>query len=291
MNSRAPRTWSIAIHPPSGRSQPAAARPMGTQRISAARNKLCRRRGRAHGDGMATHVSLCHPQRRATLRKNATRSASQRASTTGLADSCTCSGAGELGLGRGRQAWHRGANADALCRAGRVGDERRRCAPGAAPSRPRPAFWSSALARWSCTGSPRPQSLPPAAWLSTSLQQTDSPLAAWPAVVRLVGFRPVAFWPQASWPEFSWAADSWPPASRRPTSLALTSVRLQAWSHRCLERRGSLATRGPPRGTWQHSGNRAGPCGQPGQQELRADTRGGVFRWVQRAVLDPETSH
>ena len=118
-DTRAPRAWLVAIHISSGRSQPAAARPMGMQRTSAARNKLRRRRrGRAYGDEMMTHGSLCNPHRRATLSRIMTRSVSQRASTTGLADSRTCSGAGELGLGRGRQAWHRGANADALCKAG-----------------------------------------------------------------------------------------------------------------------------------------------------------------------------
>ena len=103
-DTRAPRAWLVAIHTSSGRSQPAAARPMGMQRTSAARNKLRRRRrGRAYGDEMMTHGSLCNPHRRATLSRIMTRSVGQRASTTDLADSCACSCGGELAV----RAWHR----------------------------------------------------------------------------------------------------------------------------------------------------------------------------------------
>lgn len=226
-DTRAPRAWLVAIHTSSGRSQPAAARPMGMQRTSAARNKLRRRRrGRAYGDEMMTHGSLCNPHRRATLSRIMTRSVGQRASTTDLADSCACSCGGELAV----RAWHRrrgsGARMRTLCaRRGGAGDERRRCAPGAASSRPRPACWASSLARRPGTGCPRPPSLPPASWLSTFLLQAASPLAAWPATSRPVAFWPVAFGPQASWPEVPLAAESWAPAFRRPSS-ALTLGRV-----------------------------------------------------------------
>ena len=171
-----------------------------------------------------------------------------------------------------------------LCaRWGGAGDERRRCAPGAAPSRPRHAFWSSALARWSCTGSPCPQSLPPASWLSTSLQQTDSPLAAWPAVVRLVAFRPVGFSAGGllaagflagiflgsrflaagfSAPDF-FGADFGPPSGMVTSVLRASRI---TGRERTTERH--MATLRQPSGTMRP----AGAAGTPG-----SDTHGGVF--------------